>query len=101
MIYIFLFSHGMEHLHVGSQFRDQGLNLGQSNEDTESPLDHQGTLYFLCISFCCLFFFFPLWFLIIWSTLGMPDNFGLSVGHWVWQIIEDLDGGKHKGRAPY
>ena len=44
-IYLFVyFGLGMQWLDVGSQFPDQGLNLGCSSESGESyPLDHQGT----------------------------------------------------------
>lgn len=60
-IYLFIFGCSVCWLDVRSQLPDQGLNLGHSDESTESQLlDHQGTplLYFEMYrnteSLCCI-----------------------------------------------
>ena len=50
LFFFFFFGHGVQWFDMGSQFLDQGLNLGHSSERAESyPLGHQGTPMFLLI----------------------------------------------------
>lgn len=44
IFFFFLNGHGVQWLEIGSQFPEQGWNLGHSGESMESyPLNHQGT----------------------------------------------------------
>lgn len=85
---MYFFGCGMQWLNVGSQFLDQGVNLGCSSERAKG-LDHQEIPSFLKKILC---FLFIQWISIYTHHISSAQEprVGSGSGHWVVQVWVDL-----------